>query len=247
MGMGGGAQMVGSGISNIFSTIANAEDVAAMNKAAANIIAQEQGAAKQGGDIFQQSLDKSTPQAAESQIKQGQDQALNEDNRLQGQLSLQDIIGGGGGSKPNVTSGAAGAKIAAGTQAGAKNQGYTNYSLQQYLKDVTANSALGLNNARAQGIASTLGPMEEQASQTGNELAGIGQTIGAALGAGGAAASLYNGPSTPSAVGSQQQLYQNVPFSTIAANTPNGYDQQLGGNPFTNLLQTWGQSGVGTQ
>jgi len=51
MGMGGGAQMVGSGISNIFSTIANAEDVAAMNKAAADIIAQEQGAAKQGGYI----------------------------------------------------------------------------------------------------------------------------------------------------------------------------------------------------
>jgi len=249
MGMGGVAQMVGSGISNIFSTIANAEDVAAMNKAAANIIAQEQGAAKQGGDIFQQSLDKSTPQAAESQIKQGQDQALNEDNRLQGQLSLQDIIGGGGGSKPNVTSGTAGAKIAAGTQAGAKNQGYTNYSLQQYLKDVTANSALGLNNARAQGIASTLGPMEEQASQTGNELAGIGQTIGAALGAGGAAASMYNGASASSAakVGAQQQLYQNVPFSTIAANTPDAADQFLGGNPFTNLLQTWGQSGVGTQ
>jgi hypothetical protein len=57
---------------------------------------------------------------------------------------------------------------------------------------------------------------------------------------------MYNGANT-SAVGSQQQLYQNVPFSTIAANTPDAADQFLGGNPFTNLLQTWGQSGVGTQ
>jgi hypothetical protein len=181
---GAGAEVVGTQKSQ-----------SAMNSAVESELAQQQGYAKQGRSIFEQSLQKSSPATAQSEMAQGQQKAMSDYQRLQS-LDLNSA-----GKQAPFQSDSSALTIDQGRTnlsnvEQAKLQGYSEWDLQQQIKDLQAKGQLGVLSTNAANTASLL-PYQLQAAQhAGDSWTGIGSLLSAA---GGVAGSL--GALAPAAAG----------------------------------------------
>lgn len=158
-----------------------AQTQSAMNKTVENEVAQQDQYAKQGRNIFEQSLTASSPQTAQTQIQQGQQKALTDYQKLE---SLD--LNASGKQAPFQTDSSAlnvdAGRTSLSNAAQAKLQGYSEWELQQQIKDLQAKGQLGVLNTNAANTASLL-PYQLQAAQhAGDTWTGIGQLLSAAGG-----------------------------------------------------------------
>lgn len=152
----------------------------AMNNTINDELTQQAEYQKQGQQVFQQSLQQSSPQSTQQQMQQGQQLAQNQYQKLEAApLST--------GNAP-FQSGAPSyqAEVQGRTQnsnaSQAALQGYSEWDLQQAIKDLSANSQLGIINRNAAGAASILPYQMQQASHAGDALSGVGSLLGSAGG-----------------------------------------------------------------
>jgi len=176
----------------------------AMNSAVENELAQQQGYAKQGRNIFEQSLQGSSPQTAQTEMAQGQQKAMSDYQRLQS-LDLNSA-----GKQAPFQSDSSALTVDQGrtnlsNAAQAKLQGYSEWDLQQQIKDLQAKGQLGVLSTNAANTASLL-PYQLQAAQhAGDTWTGIGSLLSAAggitgsLGALGGSLGAAAGEAVPSA------------------------------------------------
>jgi hypothetical protein len=155
-----------------------------MNAAAAAELERQQGYQKRASSTFQESLGQSTPEAAQRQIGQGSEQALREYQTLaNAPLSVSAASQNVAPTQNSTVDTARNQqydKMMGGLNAA--NQGYGNYTLQQYLKNLQAGSQLGIIGSEAQASSGVL-PLELQdASQSWSGLQGIGSLLQAAGG-----------------------------------------------------------------
>jgi hypothetical protein len=145
----------------------------AMNKATQNEINQQNNYAKQGQQVFQQSLAQSTPGAAQQQIQQGQQQAANSIAQAQQTpLSLSQPSSGGQNNADNT------ARQGLSNASASNYFGQSNYPLQQYLKDLQANSQLGVIGNQSQQAARNFPTYLQAAGQAGQGLQAAGSLLG---------------------------------------------------------------------
>ena len=161
-------------------------DKNAMNSATANELARQQNYAKQGQSVFQDSLNQSTPEAVQKQMNAGNDLALQEYQKLQGQPLPYSGIGNSALSPSlgNVETQNAlvGARVGQQNTANAALQGYGASDVAQSINDLSAKSPLGQIGNFAQTSENVL-PLELQAAAHKNDtLAGIGSLVGTAGG-----------------------------------------------------------------
>ena len=143
------------------------------NAAVANALAQQQQFQQKASNVFNQSFNNSTPQAAQQQVQSGQNQLGGLiGNIAQTPLSLSSPTFG------LTNADAQQARQSNSNQAAANLGGYSNYPLQQYLSNLNANSNLGLISNQAQGAYSTLGPLLSQAQQSQQGLQALGSLLG---------------------------------------------------------------------
>ena len=185
-----------------------------MNDLTEQELQRQQAFARKGQQVFQNSLGQSTPSSAQQQLNQGQQQALGNIQQVQGvplSLSMPSSTG--------INTAANTARQNMSNQAAAGYQGRSNFPLQQYLKDLSANSQLGLIGNQAQQSESVLPYELSQAQNSYGWLSGLGGLLGtagslvgmsglASAGAGAGAASssgdyldLMGQPSFPAAYG----------------------------------------------
>lgn len=151
----------------------------AMNNATNAELQQQQQFQKQGSQIFQNSLAQSTPQAAQQQIGQGvQNIAGATQASALPPVSLPQT--GPTSNAARVSYSGQDAQNQRGAQANAGLQGYGNFTLQQGLKDLSANSQLGLLGNQAAASERVLPYMLQQAANSQAPLAGIGSLLGTA-------------------------------------------------------------------
>jgi hypothetical protein len=154
---------------------AGSKETSAMNDAVSQEMARNQQYQQQGQNVFQQSLAKSTPQAAQQQIGQGQQQLAGLIQNAQAvplSLSMPSSIG--------VNDQTQQAKTNMSNTAASNLGGYSNFGLQQNLKDMQAGSQLGVINQNARGWANILPAQIQQASQSQQGLMSLGQLLGMA-------------------------------------------------------------------
>lgn len=201
---GAGAQMAGA-----------ANSRSAMNAQVAAEAARQKGYQDQAGKVFDESLQQSTPLTARQQMGQGEDRANAEYKKLES-LPM-------GTSTAPFQSGTSGQVLNAGrtqqsNQAQARLQGYTEWDLQQAIKNMSANRQLGVigtNAHRSAGVS----PYEiQQASHAGDTLSGIGSLLGLAGTTVGALGGL-SGMGSAAGVGAGVNP-NNIPITTIMANQP---------------------------
>jgi hypothetical protein len=199
-----------------------AKDQSAMNTAVEDEVAQQQQYANQGRNVFEQSLSKSGPQTAQADIQQGQEQALTDYQKLEG-LDLN----ASGQSAPfqtdksalNVDTG----RTSLSNAAQAKLQGYSEWDLQQQIKDLQANGQLGVIATNARNTANLL-PYQLQAAQhAGDAWTGVGSLLSTA---GGVAGSL-------GALGGLGEAAAATAGEAVPSTTPYIL------NPATNLFQQY--------
>jgi hypothetical protein len=163
------------------------------NNAAENALQQTQNYQTQASNVWQQSMNQSTPAAAQQQIGSGQAQALAATQAAQAtplSLSSSPVPQGTVSDKAqNVIS----------NQANAANQGYSEYGLQQGIKNLLANQNLNLLSGQAQTAAGVL-PMQ-LASANNNAQGTMG--LGSLLQTGGYLGGLYGA--------SQPKSFNNYP------------------------------------
>lgn len=158
-----------------------------MNNALKTELLRQQGYAKQGQSVFQQSLQQSTPQATKAGLDQGTQQA----QQVQAQaravpLSLSSTVGVPSNYTNDSTQQA---RTGLSDQANAKNQSYNAFAVQQALRNLLTNQQLGVIGSQAQASGGVL-PYELQAAQqSGAGQQGFGsilQSLGGLLGTFGA-------------------------------------------------------------
>lgn len=166
---GAGAQIAGS-----------QESSSAMNQAMSNELATQQQFQKQATNVFQTSLGQSSPTSAQADMAKGQQLAMNQYQKLENTpLSGTSAPAPfGSSSAQNIN---AGQKQLSNT-AQANLQGYSEWDLQQAIKDLTAKGQLGVIGAQSANAASILPYQLQAASQAGSDLTGIGSLLGAAGG-----------------------------------------------------------------
>lgn len=198
----------------------------AMNDAVKRELLRQSGFQRKATGAYEQSLGQSTPQAAQKQLGQGQQQALAEYQKVQAvPLSVSSPVQPG--AKDQITqSSRNNAYSDLMAKRNAENQGYGNFGLQQYLKDLTANQqigAIGNMAGRSQGIL----PYEVQAaSQSWGGL----HALGTALQAAGSLAGIYNGINAGSSGLAGTGFSQsNIPANFSAAPLASAGDATLGG------------------
>jgi hypothetical protein len=150
----------------------------AMNSKAQNELARQRAYQHRGMGVFNQSLGQSTPQAAQQQIGQGQRQALQ--SSQMSALPLMALPSAPNEPFSSVANAASGAESNRAIGSNAALQGYSNYGLQQYLKDLSAGSQLGLISNQAQQSENVLPVELQQASQSQQGLSSLGQLLSAA-------------------------------------------------------------------
>lgn len=205
---------------------ANQEDTHAMNAAASAEAQRQAGYQKQANQVFQTSLAQSSPGTAQQQMQQGQDKAQAQYQKLESiPLSTSAAPFQTGQNGQSMVQG----QTQLSNNAQAKLQGYSEWDLQQAIKNLTANQQLGIINTNASRSAGVLPYEIQQAGHTGDMLSGIGGLFGAGgsvLGTYGALSSLGAAASTAPSVGVSQ-----VPFRTQFANQLNPY----GISPYASL------------
>lgn len=182
------------------SMAASASEKDAMNKKTEAEVLRQQGYQKKSTGEFQQSLAKSGAETAQKQIDTGAAQRLAEMQKIQsvpvGGASPLDL------SAPNtVQAGQAAAQLGQQAQAKAKLGGYSDFDLQQWIKNLRAQQQIGMYGQFAKQSAQVL-PYELQAAATSAETErGIGtglSALGSLVGVGGAAGALGGGASAAS-------------------------------------------------
>lgn len=213
------ASALGTGL----SMTASSEESSAANQAAQNEVALQDQFAKQGKNVFEQSLSQSTPQAVKSQMQQGQQEAL----QNYAQLAQQGGLPGQGLSQPanasaeqsQATENAiVGGKVGQGQQASSALQGYGASDVAQWLKDLQAKTQLNQIGTFAQQNENTLPLQLQQAMSSQSTLAGIGSLLSSVGGLGSLYGAVNSTPSTPSAGYGNWLNYNlgNVPQSGAA-------------------------------
>lgn len=206
---------------------ANNQTQSAMNQATQQQINAQNDYAKKGQQVFQQSLDQSTPQAAKQQIGQGQQQAAQSIANAQSiPLTAQQPSFG------NVNTAQESARQGLSNNAASNYFGQSNFGLQQYLKDLQAQSQFGVIGGQSGQSARNFGSNLSAASQAGNNLGALGSL----LGTGGSVLGSYAASQAPQQTGFNQ--IGNYPMS--AAMLSRLQQQQLTpqwGQTFTQGLQ----------
>ena len=134
-----------------------------MNNLTGQELTRQKQYQNQASDVFNQSLSKSTPQAANQQIGQGQQQLAQLINQVQG-VPLSASMPSFG----DVNSSSQQAKQGMSNTAASNLGGYSNYSLQQRLKDIAAQSQLGVISGNARQSSNVL-PYELQQAQNSEQ------------------------------------------------------------------------------
>lgn len=168
--------------------VANSNIRGKMNNLVGQELARNQGFQKQASNVFNQSFANSTPAAAQQQIGQGQRHLAG----LIGNAQTVPITT----SLPSI-SGTNDRDVSARTQMSNKETsnfgGYSNYGLQQYLKNLDTNANLGLIGNQAQQWANILPTQLQQAQQSQGGL----QTLGSLLGTAGMLTGIGSAVSAP--------------------------------------------------
>lgn len=144
----------------------------AANAAVGAELGRQQGFLNRAQPVFQQSLAQSTPSAAQQQIGQGQQQALQDINRVQA-IPLSASMPSFG----NVNTANQVARQGLANKAYSEFKGYSNYPLQQYIKDLSAGSQLGLIGSEAQASEGVLPYELQQAAQSQQGLEALGSLL----------------------------------------------------------------------
>lgn len=140
----------------------------AMNDVAMQQFQKQQEFARQGQQQFQQSLQQSTPQVAQQQIGEGQQQAAEATRNVQ----VLPFSSASAGSPMEQ------ARVRQGNTANAYLQGYSNYALKQQIKDTLANRNFQVLNNLSQGYANLLPIQMQAAQQSQTGLNNFGQILG---------------------------------------------------------------------
>lgn len=169
------ASIIGTGLS-----VAGAETAKSRMNSAANAELERQAQfQKQSTALFRQSLGQSTPQAAQTQLGQGQTAAQAELAKVAQQplglaMPTQQQTGNVVGTKEQ------GARSKLMTQAVAPNLGYSEYGLQQSIQNLLNQQRLALIGQQS-GMSAGVLPIElAQAQQSGSTLSGIGSLLSTA-------------------------------------------------------------------
>lgn len=170
----------------------------AQNKAISAEMLRQRNYSQQASGVFDTSLAQSGRDTADQQIQQGTQKAASAYSKYggvpmgvaapnispQGNKSVVDAVG-------NAQTGLANA-------AGARMQGYSEWDLQQMIKNMRANQNLSVISGESKNSANLLSGDLAGASNAGAGLAGLGSILGAAGSTIGAKwASLPNGGGTP--------------------------------------------------
>jgi hypothetical protein len=189
----------------------------AMNNSINAELGRQQGFTKQAQGVFNQSLGQSTPQAAQQQIGQGTQQALQTIGRAQNVPAAFSMPSFGA-----TNTGQQQAKMDLSNQASAGMQGYGEYTLDQALKDMQARSQLGVISNEAASSAA-VNPYEIQAaSQRGAPLQAAGSLLGTLGTLGGIYGMLGKGPQMPA------QNYATANALPVSGSSQAPFYQQYG-------------------
>lgn len=191
------ASLAGTGL----GVAGSMESQSAMNDAAKAELSRQQQFNKQGQSVLQQSIAQSTPKAAQQQLGQGQQQALQEYAKVQS--TPASYAQGAQSDLAKATSDTTvQGKNQLGNQAAAPLQSYDAYSLAQQIKDMQAQTQLGQIGTFARQSESVL-PLEmQQAGQSGSTLSGIGSILNTL----GGLTSLYGATRPQTVVGANQPI-----------------------------------------
>ena len=148
-----------------------------MEKAVKRSLQQQQGFKRRGKEVYAKSLEEGSPAAAKRQIGEGTQEARELYERVQ-QVPL------GQSSSAAVTP----ANKAVDTQRqsnysrligepNAQMQGLTNYNLQQWIKNLQAQTQFGVNTSLSQGAAGVLPYRLQDAQNSAAGLQGIGSLL----------------------------------------------------------------------
>lgn len=181
--------LVGLGLTAAGTTagvVSSTQEKNAMNSKAEAELTRQQNYAKQGQNVFEQSLSKSTPQAVAGQQGAGAQRALQEYTKLQSNQVPGSANGVGQINAPNQLANTEDAivrgKVNQQNEAGSVLQGYNASGLQQGIKDERARANLGQIGAFAQGSSNAL-PLElSQAQNSWSGLSGLGSLLNSAGG-----------------------------------------------------------------
>lgn len=159
--------------------VASSNENNAMNNAIGAELARQNQFSNQAKGVFNQSLGQSGVPAANQQIQQGAQQSLGTLASLpSAAFSLPQGIGATNTGN-NAGANTQNALNVNSNQANAGLQGYSNYGLQQYLKDLQAKNSLGVINNNAQGWANILPYQLQNAATSQQGLTDIGSLLGA--------------------------------------------------------------------
>lgn len=143
-----------------------------MNSDTSAELARQKQYQNQASNVFDQSLNKSTPQAANQQIGQGQQQLAGLINQVQG-VPLSASMPSFGDTNSQTQQ----AKQGMSNKAASTLGGYGNFGLQQNIKDLQANSQLGLISGQARQSANVLPYELQQAQNSEQGLQSIGSLM----------------------------------------------------------------------
>lgn len=160
---------------------------------------------KQAALAYQSSLAQSTPEAANQQIKQGQQDALQSYQKAQA-APLSIAPSSTGSNATSITTPDQQARAGLLNKAAAGIQGYSNFGLQQQLKDQEARNQLGVLSSISNSSGSIL-PYELNGAQ--NPYAGLASLLGAAGTATGAFGSLAGSNGVAAATKRANQTIDN--------------------------------------
>lgn len=211
------ASVAGSGLGVLSSSQAKDN----MNQAANAELMRQQDFAKKGKNVFEQSLQESTPDALAKNRQAGALQAVQEYQKLQGAQAPQLGLLSEGQVNPNERANATentivGAQTARSNNANAALQGWNTSDVAQSIKDLQARGRLGQIGAYSNQSASLL-PLELNAAQHSEDgLTGLGSLLNTA----GGLASTYGSVQPPASnfnFASTMQPAQGIPFNNMWA------------------------------
>jgi len=222
MGCGAGiAALALGGAGAGFGVDAASSEQDAMNQVTQQQINAQNAYAKQGMGVFNQSLAQSTPEAMQQQQAAGAQQVAQAT-----QKAALTPMGLPSNANPNPAANIAyqgqQVKNQLAQGANADLQGYNNIGLQQYLKDLSTKSQLGVIGTNASRSASIFPTLLQNAGQSSSNEASIGSllgSLGSILGIG-SAVGLFGGAAAPTSTidwqsALQQPLTGGIPLGGV--------------------------------
>ncbi len=214
----------------------------AMNNAAGAELERQRGYQQKGIGEFEQSLAQSTPAAAQQQRQAGTQSAMNEYQKMaQVPSPTTQSYGDPSATQNKINQAGSQATVAGRGAAAAPMQGVQDWQLQQYIKDLQANSGLQQNMLNAQRSEQVL-PLElQQAQQSMQGLSGIGSLVSTAGGLMGLYGALNAVPSAATQASVSASLAQGPGFMDAASGQFIPYTALNQGVPGAfNSMGSWG-------